>query len=70
MQAGKPKDQYLLLRALDEALVSLTELPGSSSRIAGLQDQVRLDLPVRALCSASGLDCTHVWCPSLSCVMF
>ena len=34
-----PKDQYLLLRALDEALVSLTELREGPARIASLQKQ-------------------------------
>ena len=57
LQAGAPKDQYLLLRALDEALVSLTELPGSSSRIAGLQQQaslhVEVTLPAASMCPAA-----------------
>ena len=40
LQASVPKDQYLLLRALDEALVSLTGLREGPARIAGLQQQV------------------------------
>lgn len=52
LQAANPKDQYLLLKALNEALLSLAALPPGSTT---LDPQHRQQAGTRCTCSSSQL---------------
>ena len=61
LQAANPKDQYLLLKALNEVIVSLTSDMGNKQLSPSHQQEVCAPHSADSSCVLAPTGCCHMW---------